>query len=100
MGYMFYYATDFDKEVTGWNVCKVDNFVGMFSDSGQSSTTLEPPENGECIDCPSGTTSGSGEYVQGQNPCCLNDSGFRIALALWFSDPTLAESTYGNIKDW
>ncbi|GMI37891.1 hypothetical protein TrCOL_g5125 [Triparma columacea] len=73
----------------------------MFYDSGQETTTLVPNANGKCIACPAGTTSGSGKYVEGQNPCpCLIDSGFRTALALWFSDPALATSTYGNIEDW
>ena len=103
---MFYGATAFDKVVTIWNVCKVQdgNFQGMFEGSGQSSTNLEPDANGECIDCPAGTTSGSGKYVEGQNPCnnlpCLDDSTFRTALAAWFFDSTSATSEYGNIKDW
>ena len=66
MAYMFYDAAAFNKDVTGWNVCKVDNFVDMFSGSGLSGTTLE---NGICTPCPSGTTSGSGKYVQGGNNC-------------------------------
>jgi hypothetical protein len=67
---MFYEASSFEKDVTGWNVCNVGNFDDMFEDSGQpSGTTLEPNANGECIACPNGTTSGSGEYVQGQNNC-------------------------------
>ena len=66
---MFEGAIAFVKDVTVWNVCKVDNFDDMFTDSGLAGTTLEPPENGACIDCPSGTTSGSGEYVTGGNPC-------------------------------
>jgi hypothetical protein len=71
MRYMFYEATAFVKNVTVWNVCKVQdgNFEGMFEDSGQSSTTLVPDANGECIPCPADTTSGSGKYVQGGNNC-------------------------------
>ena len=71
MSYMFYAASAFVKDVTVWNVCKVqdDYFEGMFEDSGQPETDLEPDANGECIDCPAGTTSGSGEYVQGGNNC-------------------------------
>ena len=103
---MFYKAYAFKKDVKGWNVCKVsaanddEGFRAMFEDSGQPSTTLKPPANGECIACPAGATSGSGKYVQGQNPCCLNDSGFRTAVDLWFSNQPLAISTYGNIADW
>jgi hypothetical protein len=68
---MFRDATAFDKDVTVWNVCKVSdgNFYDMFYDSGQPETDLEPDANGECIDCPAGTTSGSGMYVEGQNNC-------------------------------
>ena len=76
MQYMFYFAIVFDKVVIGWNVCKVsdgilldNNFYLMFTLSGQSGTTLEPNANGECIACPAGTTSGSGQYVQGGNNC-------------------------------
>jgi hypothetical protein len=69
MDYMFYAASAFVKDVTVWNVCKVDNFDSMFTGSGQPETDLVPDANGECIPCPSGTTSGSGEYVQDQNPC-------------------------------
>ena len=115
---MFYGATDFDKDVIGWNVCKVlttplpdGNFAFMFDSSGQPGTTLEPNANGACIACPADSTSGSGEYVNGGNPCnnlpCLDNGSsnipelyFNTALTLWFSDPTLAASTYGNIKDW
>jgi hypothetical protein len=97
---MFNTASAFDKDVTVWNVCKVDYFDDMFTGSGQPTTNLEPPENGKCIACPAGTTSGSGKYVEGQNPCCLNDSSFRSALDLWFSSPTRAKIKYGNIKDW
>jgi hypothetical protein len=108
---MFYGATDFDKDVIGWNVCKVlttplpdGNFAFMFDSSGQPGTTLEPNANGACIACPANSTSGSGEYVRGQNPCnnlpCLDNGNFNTALGLWFSNPTLAESTYGNITDW
>ena len=107
---MFFYATAFDKVVIGWNVCKVSdgilldgNFYLMFHGSGQSGTNLEPPANGECIPCPANTTSGSGEYVQGQNPCtvlCLDNGSFGTALDLWFSNSTLATITYGNITDW
>jgi hypothetical protein len=68
---MFTGATAFDKDVKGWNVCKVgpDYFDSMFTDSGLAGTTLKPPENGICTPCPSGTTSGSGEYVTDGNPC-------------------------------
>jgi hypothetical protein len=103
---MFNGATDFDKDVIGWNVCKVSagNFIFMFTGSGQPETDLEPDANGQCIDCPGGSTSGSGKYVEGQNPCnnlpCLDDSTFYPALNLWFSNPASATSTYGNIKDW
>jgi hypothetical protein len=69
MGLMFYNAYAFDKNVTVWNVCKVDDFQNMFANSGQPTTNLEPPANGECIDCPNGTTSGSGKYVTGGNNC-------------------------------
>ena len=71
MAFMFEGAIAFVKDVKVWNICKVQdgNFEGMFEDSGQSSTTLVPDANGECIDCPAGTTSGSGKYVQGQNNC-------------------------------
>jgi hypothetical protein len=70
MAYMFEGAIAFVKDVKVWNICKVQdgNFGGMFEDSGQPETDLEPV-NGECIDCPSGTTSGSGKYVQGGNNC-------------------------------
>ena len=99
---MFYGANAFVKDVKVWNVCKVlaGKFEGMFEGSGQGETNLVPDANGECIACPAETTSGSGKYVQGQNPCCLNDISFRKALALWFSDSNSAASTYGNIKDW
>ena len=101
MMFMFYYATSFDKDVKGWNVCKVSSWVEMFRFSGQpKGTTLKPNANGKCIPCPAGTTSGSGKYVQGQNPCCLNDKGFRTALTAWFSDSTSATRIYGPIKDW
>ena len=66
MDYMFYAASAFVKDVTVWNVCKVDNFVDMFANSGQSSTSLFPAV---CINCPADTTSGSGKYVQGGNNC-------------------------------
>jgi hypothetical protein len=69
MGYMFYYASDFVKNVTVWNVCNVGNFYSMFTNSGQAETDLVPDANGECIACPAGTTSGSGKYVEGQNNC-------------------------------
>ena len=102
---MFYEARDFTKDVTGWNVCNVANFDDMFRGSGQPNTTLVPPANGECIACPEGYNSGSGEYVDGGNTCtpilpCLDDITFRKALDLWFSNSTLATSTYGNITDW
>jgi hypothetical protein len=68
MSNMFNGASAFVKNVTVWNVCKVSDggFDSMFTDSGLAGTTLE---NGICIVCPSGTTSGSGEYVTGGNPC-------------------------------
>ena len=71
MRYMFEDTIAFAKDVTVWNVCKVqdDYFEGMFEDSGQPTANLEPDANGECIDCPDGTTSGSGEYVEFQNNC-------------------------------
>ena len=72
MASMFYGADAFDKVVTVWNICNVDTgygFQGMFSASGQPTANLVPNANGECIDCPDGTTSGSGKYVSGQNPC-------------------------------
>ena len=71
MDYMFYAASAFVKDVTVWNVCKVqdDYFEGMFEDSGQPETDLEPDANGPCVACPAGTTSGSGKYVRGQNNC-------------------------------
>ena len=102
---MFYGATAFDKDVIGWNVCKVSdgNFIDMFLDSGQPTANLEPDANGPCVACPAGTTSGSGEYVEGQNPCtvlCLDNGSFGTALDLWFSDSILATITYGNITDW
>ena len=104
MGLMFTTASAFEKDVTGWNVCKVDNFQNMFGNSGQPGTNLEPDTNGACIACPANSFSGSGEYVRGQNPCnnlpCLDNGNFNTALGLWFSNPTLAESTYGNITDW
>ena len=106
MSYMFNGASVFDKDVTVWNICKVNNglFDSMFTNSGQAETDLVPNANGECIACPAGTTSGSGKYVEGQNPCnnlpCLDDSTFKPTVALWFSDPTSATNTYGNIKDW
>ena len=106
MRYMFYEATAFVKNVTVWNVCKVSdgNFGSMFFNSGQPETDLVPPANGECIACPANSTSGSGEYVEGQNPCnnlpCLDNGSFNTALDLWFSNSTLAASTYGNIEDW
>jgi hypothetical protein len=105
MGYMFYYASDFVKNVTVWNVCNVgpSYFQGMFTGSGQPETDLVPDANGECIACPAGTTSGSGKYVEGQNPCsqpCFDNSSFRTALALWFTNSTLATITYGDITDW
>ena len=31
---------------------------------------------------------------------CLDDITFPTALDAWFSDPTSATSTYGNITDW
>ena len=69
MQYMFYYATAFNQDVTVWNICNVDNFDFMFVGSGQPTTNLVPDTNGKCIECPAGTTSGSGEYVEGQNNC-------------------------------
>ena len=72
MRYMFEDTIAFDKDVTVWNVCKVGtgNFVGMFINSPQSGTNLEPPNaNGPCILCPAGTYSGSGMYVTGGNSC-------------------------------
>ena len=100
MGLMFFDARAFVKDVTVWNVCNVGSFDSMFTNSGQPKTDLKPDANGKCIDCPAGTTSGSGKYVQGQNPCCLNDKGFRTALTAWFSDSTSATRIYGPIKDW
>ena len=71
MYFMFAEASAFVKDVTVWNVCKVpaNFFSDMFTDSGQPDTDLVPDANGECIDCPAGTTSGSGQYVQDGNNC-------------------------------
>jgi hypothetical protein len=38
----------------------------MFAGSGQPDTDLS---SGTCVDCPTGTTSGSGKYVQGGDVC-------------------------------
>jgi hypothetical protein len=109
---MFYGASVFVEDVRVWNVCKVQrtslpdgNFGNMFTYSGQPDTNLEPDANGPCIACPNVClTSGSGEYVYGQNPCTpvpsLSNGGFNNALFLWFSNQPLAASTYGNITDW
>ena len=51
-------------------------------------TTLLPTDNPTPAPTPASTLS------------CLNDDTFRIALDAWFSDPTSATSTYGNITDW
>jgi hypothetical protein len=71
MRYMFYDASAFVEDVKVWNICKVPigYFYEMFTSSGQDGTSLIPPANGICTFCPAGTTSGSGEYVQGQNNC-------------------------------
>ena len=65
------FATLGVEDVTVWNICKVldGNFQGMFTNAGQPDTNLVPPANGICTPCPSGTTSGSGEYVTGGNNC-------------------------------
>ena len=101
---MFNSAFAFNKDVTGWNVCNVGDFTDMFVGSGQATTTLVPDANGQCIACPANYNSGSGEYIQGGNPCkylsCLDNGSFRTALDLWFSDPTSATNTYGIIEDW
>jgi hypothetical protein len=67
---MFYTASAFDKNVTVWNVCKVGNFVDMFMGTSQDGVVdMKPPANGACIVCPTGLTSGSGNYVEYGNPC-------------------------------
>jgi hypothetical protein len=68
MAYMFYDASAFDKDVIGWNVCKVSSggFLDMFTGSGQPGNDLS---TGTCVDCPTDTFSGSGQYVQGGNNC-------------------------------
>ena len=109
---MFYGASVFVEDVRVWNVCKVqrtplpDGYFGnMFTYSGQEDTSLVPPTNGPCMQCPNVClTSGSGGHVYGQNPCTpvpsLSNSGFNNALTAWFSNSTLATKTYGSITDW
>ena len=104
---MFYGTSLFNKDVTVWNICKVGtgDFTSMFTDSGQPETDLVPDANGKCIECPNVCfISGSGLFVEGQNPCTpvpsLDNSSFRKALALWFSNQALATITYGSITDW
>ena len=56
--------------------------------------------------CGPGPANWQWGYFPGNCTCtcamefCLDDSSFRTALALWFSGPTLAASTYGNIANW
>ncbi|GMI41903.1 hypothetical protein TrCOL_g13673 [Triparma columacea] len=67
MSEMFKSASDFNQDISGWNVCACTYFSSMFYGSGYSGSSLSTTQ---CTGCPSGRyTEGTGEYVQGGNPC-------------------------------
>ncbi|GMH96172.1 hypothetical protein TL16_g13280, partial [Triparma laevis f. inornata] len=66
---MFGSASVFNQDLNKWNVCKVTNFDYMFYASGMSGTDLSSLKS-NCVNCPSGKYSGSGEFVSPEgNPC-------------------------------
>ena len=88
-------------------------FTGPTDNSTPASTclppTLSPTASPTASPTPSPTPSPTASPTPSPTasptatPCLntpLNDSTFRTALALWFSDPSSATNTYGNIEDW
>ncbi|GMH95941.1 hypothetical protein TL16_g13256, partial [Triparma laevis f. inornata] len=66
---MFYLASVFNQDLNKWNVCKVTDFDSMFQLSGMPGTDLSSLKS-NCVNCPSGKYSGSGEFVSPEgNPC-------------------------------
>ncbi|GMH77239.1 hypothetical protein TrLO_g2181 [Triparma laevis f. longispina] len=66
---MFGYASVFNQDLNKWNVCKVTDFDSMFQGSGMPGTDLSSLKS-NCVNCPSGKYSGSGEFVSPEgNPC-------------------------------
>ena len=61
---------------------------GEKGNKGNKGTTPQPTESPTPAPTPAPTLP------------CLDDITFPMALDAWFSDPTSATSTYGNITDW
>jgi surface protein len=75
---MFGSASNFNHDISGWNVCACTDFNGMFYGSGYSGSSLSTTQ---CTGCPSGRyTEGTGEYVQGGNPC---QGTFVLYVCVW-----------------
>ena len=125
---MFYYAESFNQNIGNWDVSNGALMVDMLSYSGLNTCNYDNTLQGwSTLDLTPGKELGASDinYCDSETErqsiidnfewtimdagldctdeclvCAINDSNIQAAVDLWISDPTAAESIYGNISDW
>jgi surface protein len=108
MYYMFGYSSNFNGDISSWNTTTVTNMEAMFLDAAAFNQDL----TGWCVSNISSEPSNfssSSPLSDANKPVwgtCSNtltpitSANIQTAVDLWFSDPSAATTTYGNISDW
>jgi surface protein len=91
---MFDGATNFDQDLSPWNIDAVTSVENMFLGATAFSQTL-------CWDTSGKTVTGMFAGSSGSIGCtALTDSNFQTACDAWVIDSSAATIEYGNIKFW